>query len=527
MRRVRTQKSAVGVSLFPFLAVLICTMGALIVLLVLVVQLARVDASEETHETDLLTQPDVLQAEKEDYQWRRELLEQQRTEIRARTASKRLELSHLEQHIRELQQRWDALRQNAADLERRRNGDQVDLQGAEAELRQLQEAIDTAEKDLDAARQRAASQPPKYSIVPYDGPNGTHRRPIYLECTQAGVVLQPEGVLFPVADFLGPLGPGNPLDAALRAIREYYTRSATGASKGEPYPLLIVRPDGVDSYSAARAAMRAWDDEFGYELIDQSMELEFPEADPALRQLLNKTIADARSRQRILAAAMPSKFGSQGESGFVASPTRGGFVAQSGAGQEGAGRSGPGRSRAERQSRGHRTGGFGQGGDSRYIDGRAAGRVQGEAASVDQQTVGGAMEKGNAAGKQGAAAGTGCSPLANQRGRNWGLPGANASATGIIRPIRVALLADRLILLPDRDERRSPVVVLIDGGMADEMDEFVAKVWDRIEQWGIAVAGGYWKPVLRVHVAQGADQRFQELRVLLDGSGLEVQRSGQ
>ena len=45
MRRPRFRKPAVKMSLFPFLAVLICTMGALIVLLVTVVQQARVHAS--------------------------------------------------------------------------------------------------------------------------------------------------------------------------------------------------------------------------------------------------------------------------------------------------------------------------------------------------------------------------------------------------------------------------------------------------------------------------------------------------
>ena len=50
------------------------------------------------------------------------------------------------------------------------------------------------------------------------------------------------------------------------------------------------------------------------------------------------------------------------------------------------------------------------------------------------------------------AVGTGCSPLAKPRGRNWGLPGATPRATGIVRPIRVALLPDRLIILPDRGE---------------------------------------------------------------------------
>lgn len=136
------------------------------------------------------------------------------------------------------------------------------------------------------------------------------------------------------------------------------------------------------------------------------------------------------------------------------------------------------------------------------------------------------MDKGHAQGKSGASLGTGCSPLANARGRNWGLPGATPRATGIIRPIRVALLPDRLIILPERGEATSPVVVLVEGSMVDDIDEFVSKIWDRIEDWGIAVAGGYWKPVLHIHVAQGADERFEEMQTLLDGSGLEVQRSG-
>ena len=43
-RRLRIAKRSVSVSLFPFLAVLICTMGSLIVLLVIVVQQARANA---------------------------------------------------------------------------------------------------------------------------------------------------------------------------------------------------------------------------------------------------------------------------------------------------------------------------------------------------------------------------------------------------------------------------------------------------------------------------------------------------
>jgi hypothetical protein len=56
------------------------------------------------------------------------------------------------------------------------------------------------------------------------------------------------------------------------------------------------------------------------------------------------------------------------------------------------------------------------------------------------------------------------------------------------------------------------------------MDPFVSAVWRRMESWGIAAENGYWKPVLRVTVAPGAEARFEELKTLLEGSGLIVER---
>jgi hypothetical protein len=38
------------------------------------------------------------------------------------------------------------------------------------------------------------------------------------------------------------------------------------------------------------------------------------------------------------------------------------------------------------------------------------------------------------------------------------------------------------------------------------------------------VDGGYWKPVLNVDVASDAEERYQELTALLQGSGFDVQR---
>jgi hypothetical protein len=40
----------------------------------------------------------------------------------------------------------------------------------------------------------------------------------------------------------------------------------------------------------------------------------------------------------------------------------------------------------------------------------------------------------------------------------------------------------------------------------------------------MAVAGGYWKPVARVQVLPGAQWRFDELKALLEGSGIQVEK---
>ena len=84
------------------------------------------------------------------------------------------------------------------------------------------------------------------------------RRPIYIECTGDAVVIQPEGISFTESDFDGPLGPGNPLAAAVRAAREYMLLQSRGMpGAGEPYPLLLVRPTGIAAYEAAMAALQS------------------------------------------------------------------------------------------------------------------------------------------------------------------------------------------------------------------------------------------------------------------------------
>jgi hypothetical protein len=60
--------------------------------------------------------------------------------------------------------------------------------------------------------------------------------------------------------------------------------------------------------------------------------------------------------------------------------------------------------------------------------------------------------------------------------------------------------------------------------LAKSIDDFVKLLWKQIEQWDAAPVGGYWQPVLEVYVYPGAEARFVELRSLLSGSGIQVQR---
>lgn len=510
-------------SLFPFLAVLVCTLGALIVLLVTVVQRARFDARSESAQRveQQLADLEELQTKKEIHVWRRQVLEKQRDELLRRVADGRLTLSHLEDHIRRLEQRGHELKNQAEELEHLGESKQQDSTVVVAKLNSLRREIEVAQRTMQDAKEIAAAKRRTFAIIPYEGPNGTKRRPIYIECTDQGIVLQPEGVTLRPQDFEGSLGPGNPLDAALRTTREYLARLGDTAIHGEPYPLLIVRPNGTVAYSVAREAIKSWDDEFGYELVDAEMRLEYPKPDPALQSELHRSIADARSRQSILAVAMPGRFKRGGGAGLVATGS-GGFQAMGdsdgffGAAPQSTGAGGSGN--ASVGGSGNTSYPPGSSSLAPLATGRPGSTSQRPAQSAPGATL--AMPINHQSGRSPA----GSQPLANARGENWGLPNRRQSATGFTRYIQVQCFADRLLIMPEREDYQQPTVVPLASETSSSIDQFVSGIWKRVESWGIAAEAGYWKPILRVQVAPDADGRFAELSRLLERSGLVLER---
>ncbi|MBB73993.1 MAG: hypothetical protein CMJ75_05705 [Planctomycetaceae bacterium] len=548
MRRRANRKPETRVALFPFLAVLVCTMGALIVLLVLVVQQARVQAVEIVRPdpaADLTAQAasQRRQEQREDLNWRSEILAQQRTEKTTELADRRLALSHLEEHLTQMEAQWNKLLEERKAFHALDSPSQANLEQARQQLSKLQTQIDQAQKELERSRQDLQQRPAAYAIIPYHGPQATKRRPLYIECAPAGLIIQPEQIVLTAEELAGPTGPGNPLAAVLRAKREYYRR--LGDSE-EPYPLIVVRSDGILAYGAARRSMQGWDDEFGYELVDAQRELHYPPADDRLKQSLQHVIELARKRQLALTRAMPRRY-QQESGGQLRATTNRGFVR--------APASGPGTGRGGRQRPGTRRNGVTRPPESYRPppatagSGNVAGRhtyPRSEKPDTDNPRGMAAGSARRATARNTAAATAGSAPnqsstasgaigtakddtaptsLAKSRGSNFALPKYENDLTEIQRTIRIQCYSDRLVIQKERGVDARDLAVPVQGAMSNDIESLIARIWDRMERWGLAIPGGYWKPVLKIDVQPNAEHRFLELSTLLRDSGMIVERA--
>lgn len=319
------------ITLFPFLAVLICTVGSLIVLLVVVVQQAKANAADVSQErareqASLAEKTQQVQNEIEDFQWKAELLAGSREATAAELERRKEELSYLEDEIRQLRTQLDRAAAEAEHIASLADQESVKAGAAESQLNKLREQLDYARESLAQAREAYRDREASYALLPYVGPNGTRRRPIFIECLADRVVLQPEGIELTENDFQSPLTDDNPLAAALRAKREYLL-DASDRQVEPPYPLIVVRPDGAQAYAAARAAMSSWDDEFGYELVESDLKLSYPEVDLGLAEVTREAVAEARARRELLKSIAPARFGRPQQQLLRASRS-GGFVAR-------------------------------------------------------------------------------------------------------------------------------------------------------------------------------------------------------
>lgn len=294
-------------STFPFLAVLLCVIGALVLLLVINVTNSRASARNQVQSE--LTEAIEEAQERSDYLVSiSEELQARRQQVGKQIELRRSELARAEDHIERLEKELLETQARLEKLDDTQESSELKANDP-SRIEELQDRIEEQKLRLAEAIANRKDQTPAFSIIPYEGANRTTRRPVYLECTAQGVVIQPEGVLVSIEELGPPHGPGSPLDAALRVLRNaYQSRDAIYGITIPPYPLLLVRPDGIASYALARSAMSGWDDQFGYELIDAQMELAFPDGIPELKTDLVRALDVAKDRQRALVAALPARY---------------------------------------------------------------------------------------------------------------------------------------------------------------------------------------------------------------------------
>lgn len=311
----RATRTSNPVSLFPFLAVLMCTIGALILLLVGVSAQIRKNAVETAQreqapvvapfpdeppepETQLVIvvpppvepepvatpePPPVPRATAEDLARVEELaaLSQQ---LGAELLERSSGLSAAQRASAELR---DKLRLTASQ-EQRLAGQ---IQQAQAESataaqriqagRQEQQAIEELileSDDLIRQREQELSSP-RFSIVPYDGQTGTIRRPIVIECKEDSLRFVAENITLDPSTLDGYTPDQNPLLSGILVLADYWAETDRASGDGRvlrPYPLLLVRPDGAESFEAARVLLDRLTGNYGYELIEDEFDFKPP-----------------------------------------------------------------------------------------------------------------------------------------------------------------------------------------------------------------------------------------------------------
>jgi hypothetical protein len=370
-----------------------------------------------------------------------------------------------------------------------------------------------------------------------------------VECTGDALILQPLGIRLPISEFAPPLVSGNMLDSALLAIREYWQKYDLGGTEGNPYPLLVVRPQGAQSFVLARHAMTSWDDEFGYELVESDKKLDFGTPDDQLAKQVQIAVDDARQRQRSLIAhnsRIGNRLGDGGLGGFspvahssarsrshpksterpglVVSDSAGGFVANSGW-------------ERSAQSKTADSASIAQASNERSATGNSRSSFENSSPSTDPNSNGGFESNSTGGQNSAAASGDSDSPssskssnpyqnssLAKTRGDNWALPTQSPGATGYVRPIRVVCSGNELEI---RSALGTEKTIAINENLTDSIDPLINEIWRQIESWGVSGDRSFWKPELRISVLPGGELNFQKLQGLLHDSGVDVQESNQ
>jgi hypothetical protein len=295
---MRRPRHKLQISTFPFLAVLLGAMGSLIFLLLVMDRRAKIVARNKVRDAQAARMAAAASAE----QARRDEWERQRRQLHETLAAQDQALrGQLQNALAALQGTEKQLTVSASiqeQLRTRINTEQQRLQQQRDEVRRRQAAVMQSnqaadaskielakltrdlldlEQTLDGLRRLRDQRQPTYSLVPYRGQRGGNRMPIYIECSAAGLVFLPDGQRLGGSDVDIP---------AIRAEVERRHGPLVKAARAnpfqpnpadeQPYVLFLVRPDGIGSYYRGQNALRGYQIDYGYELVDAAWTLDVP-----------------------------------------------------------------------------------------------------------------------------------------------------------------------------------------------------------------------------------------------------------
>lgn len=410
-------KETHAIQVFPFLAVLVCTMGALIFLLLLMTRqvrtrelalvaqhkaqraLARAEAKRLREQAASESKPSpeattivipalpVIEPQKKvklpDQSYELALEERQR-ELDALTTKWKLKTEKLQDEREkarhsllhnkklvnaavahanavksEVEKLEGELEQTAAEADSLPTSD---VQEAEQLL--IEQRIAEMKKRLRAAQVAEANGAnDQFQVIPFDPQSGTTRRPILIECTESGIRFLPEDITITSSDMKGFTNRVNPLAAGTAALINYWNernaKERNPRAEPEPYPLLLVRPNGVVAYYVAMKMLEPIRTVHGYELIEESTALKLPEVDPnakaACQAAVDRMLGERENVQRLavnsgiggsvyggIPRRVSSVGGGGGKRGAGGSAAVGGNAGDSGAGGADAGGGGTG-----------------------------------------------------------------------------------------------------------------------------------------------------------------------------------------
>ena len=351
-----------SISLFPFLAVLVCAMGSLILLLLVMTRKIRqdqyveqttvVESAASEIDGELAARIAALEKQISSAELNLNSLQANAQAHRSSVDESQVRITDLEAELAQLQKKLKgtdadavpvaeslaetrklkaeevALLRQLKDTEKRLLSKQQQLAKAQDASNEASLALQEKHSDLlklrdqvDEARSSLAKVSGTSTLLEFSNPTGTERTPIVVDVSGKGFEIYPSGIQITPADMEGFPVRDNPFLAAILTIHQHRSK---GSVTGAPYVLLLVRPDGALPFYGAQRILMESNIHYGYELLEAKDSVVSGAPDSTEIPLVKKSIDEAlRRRENLYAKLMAIAQQKSGTSGPAGDPANG------------------------------------------------------------------------------------------------------------------------------------------------------------------------------------------------------------